>query len=97
MLTSSNGFDWQRGDMPSPRQLDCVAQSMADLLLAALARRPGAVEHLYLTDPIGELTPETKCAKVVNHYCRVWLSGKTTDLADTSLALTRRVSDGPPD
>jgi predicted phosphodiesterase len=35
--------------------------------------------------PIGELTSETKCAKVVNHYCRVWLSGKTMTLEAVDL------------
>jgi ethanolamine utilization protein EutA len=51
------GFYWSRGDVLSPPQLDKVAESMADLLVAALARRPvpHAIEHLYLTDPIPEL------------------------------------------
>jgi ethanolamine utilization protein EutA len=51
------GFYWSRGDVLSPPQLDRVAESMADLLVAALTRRPvpHAVEHLYLTDPIAEL------------------------------------------
>ncbi len=51
------GFYWSRGDVLSPSQLDKVAESMADLLVAALAVRPvpHAVEHLYLTDPIAEL------------------------------------------
>src|SRR3984893_11221936 len=51
------GFYWSRGDVLSPAQLDKVADNMADLLVAALTRRPPphAVEHLYLTDPIGEL------------------------------------------
>src|SRR5690349_8851460 len=50
------GFYWSRGDVLSPVQLDKVAASMADLLVAALTRRPlpHAVEHLYLTDPIAE-------------------------------------------
>jgi ethanolamine utilization protein EutA len=48
------GFFWSRGDVLSPAQLDKVAASMADLLMAALTRRPlpHAVEHLYLTDPV---------------------------------------------
>ena len=48
------GFFWSRGDVLSPAQLDKVAASMADLLVAALTQRPlpHAVEHLYLTDPI---------------------------------------------
>ena len=50
------GFYWSRGDVLSPAQLDKVAASMADLLVAALTQRPvpHAVEHLYLTDPIAE-------------------------------------------
>ena len=48
------GFHWNRGDVLSPAQLDRLAQSMADLLVAALTQRPlpHAIEHLYLTDPI---------------------------------------------
>jgi ethanolamine utilization protein EutA len=51
------GFSWSRGDVVSSAQLDNVATSMADLLVAALAQRPlpHAIHHLYLTDPIGEL------------------------------------------
>ena len=51
------GFYWSRGDVLSPAQLDKVADSMADLLVAALTRRPlpHAVEHLLLTDPIADL------------------------------------------
>jgi len=51
------GFSWSRGDLVSPSQLDRVADSMADLLVAALTKRPlpHALEHLYLTDPIAEL------------------------------------------
>src|SRR6266540_4067237 len=50
------GLSWSRGDVLSPVQLDKVAASMADLLVAALTQRPlpHAVEHLYLTDPIAE-------------------------------------------
>jgi len=50
------GFFWSRGDVLSPAQLDRVAASMADLLMAALTQRPlpHAVEHLYLTDPIAD-------------------------------------------
>jgi ethanolamine utilization protein EutA len=51
------GFYWNQGDVLSPSQLDRVADNMAGLLIAALAERPlpHAIEHLYLTDPIGEL------------------------------------------
>jgi len=51
------GFSWSRGEAITPAQLDKVAASMADLLVAALTQHPlpHAVEHLYLTDPIGEL------------------------------------------
>src|SRR6266851_8506460 len=50
------GFYWSRGDVLSPAQLDRVADSMADLLVAALTQRPmpHAVEHLFLTDPIAD-------------------------------------------
>jgi ethanolamine utilization protein EutA len=48
------GFFWNIGDVLTPSVLDKVAESMADLLFAALMQRPlpHAVEHLYLTDPI---------------------------------------------
>jgi ethanolamine utilization protein EutA len=51
------GFYWSRGDVISSSQLDCVAESMADLLVATLTQRPvpHAVEHLWLTDPLPEL------------------------------------------
>jgi ethanolamine utilization protein EutA len=51
------GFYWSRGDVLSPAQLDKVADSMAELLVAALTQRPvpHAVEHLYLTDPLPDL------------------------------------------
>ena len=51
------GFSWSRGEAITPTQLDKVAASMADLLVAALTQHPlpHAVEHLYLTDAIGEL------------------------------------------
>jgi ethanolamine utilization protein EutA len=50
------GFFWSRGDVLSFAQLDKVAASMADLLVAALTQRPPphALEHLYLTDPIAD-------------------------------------------
>ncbi len=50
------GFFWSRGDVLSPAQLDKVAASMADLLVAALTQRPlpHALEPLYLTDPIAD-------------------------------------------
>ena len=50
------GFFWSRGDVLSPAQLDKVAASMADLLMAALTQRPlpHALEPLCLTDPIAD-------------------------------------------
>ena len=56
------GFYWSRGDVLSPAQLDKVAESMADLLVAALTKRPvpHAVEHLYLTDPIARARPHRR-------------------------------------
>jgi ethanolamine utilization protein EutA len=52
------GLHWARGEAASPAHLDKLAGNMADFLVAALTQRPlpAAVEHLYLTDPIGELT-----------------------------------------
>jgi ethanolamine utilization protein EutA len=51
------GFYWNRDDVISPSQLDKVAESMADLLVAALTQRPvpHAVEHLFLTDPFADI------------------------------------------
>jgi ethanolamine utilization protein EutA len=48
------GFDWNRGDTIDLADLDAVAETMADTLVAALATRPlpHDVAHLYLTDPI---------------------------------------------
>jgi ethanolamine utilization protein EutA (predicted chaperonin) len=48
------GFDWHKGDVIDPDDLDKVAASMAELLVQALTKRPmpHAVEHLYLTDAI---------------------------------------------
>ena len=48
------GFFWNRGDVLSPSQLDRLAESMADLLIAALTKRPlpHVIEHLYLTESI---------------------------------------------
>jgi ethanolamine utilization protein EutA len=50
------GFFWNRGDVLSPPQLDRVAESMADALIAALIERPmpSPVAHLHLTDPIAD-------------------------------------------
>jgi ethanolamine utilization protein EutA len=51
------GFEWNRGDQVAAGDLDKIAESMADLLVAALTQRPipHAVAHLFLTDPIGDL------------------------------------------
>jgi ethanolamine utilization protein EutA len=51
------GFYWSRDDVISPAQIDKVADSMAELLVAALTQRPlpHAVEHLYLTDALPAL------------------------------------------
>jgi ethanolamine utilization protein EutA len=48
------GLSLSRGDVLSPSQLDRVAENMAELLMAALTRRPlpRAIEHLYLTDAL---------------------------------------------
>jgi ethanolamine utilization protein EutA len=51
------GFSWSRGDAIDPADMAKVAETMADALVAAVAARPMPhdVEHLYLTDPIGDL------------------------------------------
>jgi len=51
------GFAVNLGDALLPAQLEKVAESMAALLIDALTCRPlpRVIEHLYLTDPIGEL------------------------------------------
>src|SRR5437016_2036294 len=48
------GFDWHKGDLVASADLDKVADTMADELVAALTQRPmaPAISHLYLTDPI---------------------------------------------
>src|SRR5215203_5520148 len=50
------GFDWHKGDVIDLSDLDKVAATMADELVAALTQRPmsHAVEHLYLTDVIAD-------------------------------------------
>ena len=51
------GFDWSLGDRVAEGDLDRVAETMADTLVAALTERPlpDAAARLYLTDPIGDL------------------------------------------
>jgi ethanolamine utilization protein EutA (predicted chaperonin) len=51
------GFDWKRGDRAPSDALDKLADSMADMLVAALTQRPmpHAVAHLFLTDALDEL------------------------------------------
>lgn len=51
------GFHWDRGMTADPAAMDAVAERMADALVAALTERPlpHAVEHLYLTEPLGDL------------------------------------------
>jgi ethanolamine utilization protein EutA len=55
------GFSWSRGDAVEAADLQQVADGMADALVAAVTARPlpHDVEHLYLTDPIGELVSGT--------------------------------------
>jgi ethanolamine utilization protein EutA len=50
------GFAWERGDRIDAASLDRVAEGMADTIVAALTLRPlpHDIEHLYLTDPIGD-------------------------------------------
>jgi ethanolamine utilization protein EutA (predicted chaperonin) len=51
------GFTWNKGDTIDPADMDKVAESMGDALVAAIKTRPlpHAIEHLYLTDAIEEL------------------------------------------
>ena len=51
------GFTWARGDAVASADMQKVAESMADTLVAAVTARPlpHDVAHLYLTDPIAEL------------------------------------------
>jgi ethanolamine utilization protein EutA len=52
------GYDWQLGDVARGDEIEKVAETMADALLAAVtagSAPPVHVEALYLTDPIGEL------------------------------------------
>jgi len=55
------GFSWNRGDPVAAADLQKVADSMADALVAAVAARPlpHDIAHLYLTDPIAELGAES--------------------------------------
>jgi ethanolamine utilization protein EutA len=48
------GFDWRKGDRVRPADLDRVAESMADALVAAILLRPlpPEIAELYLTEPI---------------------------------------------
>src|SRR4029077_6865575 len=48
---------WSKGDRAEPAALDAVAETMADALVSAVVTRPlpHAIEHLYLTDAIGDL------------------------------------------
>jgi ethanolamine utilization protein EutA len=50
------GFAWERGSVTLPAELDAVAASMADALIAALVERPlpGKLAQLYLTSPIAD-------------------------------------------
>jgi ethanolamine utilization protein EutA len=51
------GYAWAIGDTVAPDDLDRVADSMADALLAAIVARPlpPEIAALYLTEPIAEL------------------------------------------
>jgi len=51
------GFEWKRGDVVRPQDMDRVAESMADALMAAIRIRPmpHEVAQLYLTEPIDDL------------------------------------------
>ena len=51
------GFSWNKGDVARSDELDKVAESMADSLVSAIAKRPlpSNIAQLYLTEPIVEL------------------------------------------
>lgn len=53
------GFDWALGQRASDNDLDRVADTMAETLLAALTAKPlpHDIAHLYLTDPIADFGP----------------------------------------
>jgi ethanolamine utilization protein EutA len=56
-LAAEAGFSWKPGDRAPREDMARVAEWMADALIAAIHKRPlpHAIEHLYLTDPIGDL------------------------------------------
>jgi len=56
-LAAEAGYIWQRGDVALAREMDVVAEWMADALLDAVRTRPlpHAIAHLLLTDPIDDL------------------------------------------
>jgi ethanolamine utilization protein EutA (predicted chaperonin) len=51
------GFSWRRGEAVDPADLQKVAETMADTLIAAIRTRPlpDDIARLYLTDPIADL------------------------------------------
>ena len=51
------GFDWTLGDVADEHELDRVAETMADTLVAALTAcpMPNDIAHLYLTDPLQDM------------------------------------------
>lgn len=51
------GFPWNRGDIVTPANLDAVAETMADTLIAAIVQWPLShkLAQLYLTEPISDL------------------------------------------
>jgi ethanolamine utilization protein EutA len=56
---SQAGFRWTLGDRAERSEMEQVAESMADALVAAIVTDPLPEElaRLYLTDPLGELGP----------------------------------------
>lgn len=82
------GFDWRAGDRPAARELRCVAESMADALVAALTAEAAdpALADLYLTDPIGALGPidAILCSGGVAEYV---YRRETRDFGDLGKAL----------
>ena len=89
------GFSWNRGDAVVAADLDKVADAMAGTLFAAIAARPlpHDIEHLYLTDPLGD----------PGHIDGVMFSGgvaeyiyrrEARDFGDMGPRLGRAIADG---
>ncbi len=93
------GFQWQLGDTVTDADLEKVARSMADDLVAALtgSLSPRDVEDLYLTDAIGPLhdIDAIVCSGGVAEYVYRREEREFGDLGKKlGLALRKRLDDG---